>query len=57
MLLGFWRGFRSDELVNLCVENTEVTLDQGMACYLGRSKGDRQLQGRVFKCPVNRPGF
>ncbi|MBA4215174.1 MAG: Tn3 family resolvase, partial [Polaromonas sp.] len=25
MLLGFWRGFRSDELVNLRVENTEVT--------------------------------
>ena len=52
MLLGFWRGFRSDELVNLRVENTEVTAGQGMACYLGRSKGDRQLQGRVFKCPA-----
>ena len=52
MLLGFWRGFRSDELVNLRVENTEVTPGQGMACYLGRSKGDRQLQGRVFKCPA-----
>jgi len=52
MLLGFWRGFRSDELVNVRVENTEVTPGQGMACYLGRSKGDRQLQGRVFKCPA-----
>lgn len=52
MLLGFWRGFRSDELVNLRVENTEVTPGQGMDCYLGRSKGDRQLQGRVFKCPA-----
>lgn len=52
MLLGFWRGFRSDELVNLQIENTEVTPGQGMACYLGRSKGDRQLQGRVFKCPA-----
>lgn len=52
MLLGFWRGFRSDELVNLRVKNIEVTLGQGMACYLGRSKGDRQLQGRVFKCPA-----
>ena len=51
-LLGFWRGFRSDELVNLRVENTEVTPGQGLACYLGRSKGDRQLQGRVFKCPA-----
>ena len=52
MLLGFWRGFRSDELVNLRVENIEVTLGEGMTCYLGRSKGDRQLQGRVFKCPA-----
>jgi len=52
MLLGFWRGFRSDELVNLRVENIEITTGQGMACYLGRSKGDRQLQGRVFKCPA-----
>ncbi|OYY32217.1 MULTISPECIES: site-specific integrase [unclassified Polaromonas] len=52
MLLGFWRGFRSDELVNLRIENTEVTPGQGMACYLGRSKGDRQLQGRSFQCPA-----
>ena len=52
MLLGFWRGFRSDELVNLRVENTQVTPGEGLACYLGRSKGDRQLQGRVFKCPA-----
>jgi len=52
MLLGFWRGFRADELVHLRVEHTEVTPDQGMACYLGRSKADRQWQGRVFKCPA-----
>jgi len=52
LLLGFWRGFRSDELVNLRVENTEVTPGQGMACYLGRSKGDRQLLGRTFQCPA-----
>ncbi|MDO9135046.1 site-specific integrase [Hydrogenophaga sp.] len=52
VLLGFWRGFRSDELVNLRVENIEVTPGQGMACYLGRSKGDRHHQGRVFKCPA-----
>ncbi|MBI2747417.1 MAG: site-specific integrase [Burkholderiales bacterium] len=52
MLLGFWRGFRSDELVNLRVESIEVTPGQGMACYLGRSKGDRQLRGRTFQCPA-----
>ena len=52
MLLGFWRGFRSDELVNLRIEHIEVTPGKGMACYLGRSKGDRQHQGRVFRCPT-----
>ncbi|WP_252374186.1 site-specific integrase [Hydrogenophaga sp. 2FB] len=52
LLLGFWRGFRSDELVNLRVENIAVTPGQGMTCYLGRSKGDRQHQGRVFRCPA-----
>ena len=52
MLLGFWRGFRSDELVNLRVENIQVSPGEGLACYLGRSKGDRQMQGRVYKCPA-----
>ena len=52
MLLGFWRGFRSDELVHLRVENIQVSPGEGLACYLGRSKGDRQMQGRVFKCPA-----
>ena len=52
LLLGFWRGFRSDELVNLRVENIQVSPGEGLACYLGRSKGDRQMQGRVYKCPA-----
>ncbi|MDP3324283.1 MAG: tyrosine-type recombinase/integrase [Hydrogenophaga sp.] len=52
LLLGSWRGFRSDELVNLRVENIQVSPGEGLACYLGRSKGDRQLQGRVYKCPA-----
>lgn len=52
LLLGFWRGFRSDELVNLRVENVEVSPGEGLSCYLSRSKGDRQMQGRVYKCPA-----
>lgn len=52
LLLGFWRGFRSDELVNLRIEHIEVIPGQGMACYLSRSKGDRQMKGRVFRCPA-----
>lgn len=52
LLLGFWRGFRSDELVNLRVQNVEISPGEGLYCYLSRSKGDRQMQGRVYKCPA-----
>jgi integrase len=52
LLLGFWRGFRSDELVNLLVENVEVAPGEGLSCYLFRSKGDRQMQGRIYRCPA-----
>jgi hypothetical protein len=52
LLLGFWRGFRADELVNLRVENVELSPDEGLTCYLPRSKGDRQLEGRTFRCPA-----
>jgi integrase len=52
VLLGFWRGFRSDELVNLCIEFIEIKPGEGMTCYLPRSKGDRQLEGRRFSCPA-----
>jgi len=52
VLLGFWRGFRSDELANLCIEFIEIKPGEGMTCYLPRSKGDRQLEGRRFSCPA-----
>ena len=52
LLLGFWRGFRSDELVNLQVENVDVSPGEGLSCYLSRSKGDRQMQGRIYMCPA-----
>lgn len=52
VLLGFWRGFRSDELVNLRVEFIEISPGEGLACFLPRSKGDRQLEGRSFSCPA-----
>jgi site-specific recombinase XerD len=52
LLLGFWRGFRSDELVNLRVENLKITPGEGLVCYLPRSKGDRQMQGREYSCPA-----
>ncbi|MBL8450170.1 MAG: tyrosine-type recombinase/integrase [Dechloromonas sp.] len=52
LLLGFWRGFRSDELVRLRIEHVDVVSGQGMTCFLPRSKGDRQLEGRRFQCPA-----
>lgn len=51
ILLGFWRGFRSDELVRLTVENVQIVSKEGMTCYLDRSKGDRQTLGKTYKCP------
>lgn len=52
LLLGFWRGFRADELVNLRIEHVEVIAGEGLVCYLPRSKGDRQSEGRTFRCPA-----
>lgn len=51
ILLGFWRGFRSDELARLTVENVQIVSTEGMTCYLDRSKGDRQALGKTYKCP------
>ena len=52
LLLGFWRGFRGDELVRLRVEGIELLPGQGMRCYLSQSKGDRQQQGRSYRVPA-----
>lgn len=52
LLLGFWRGFRGDELKRLQVEFIELAPNEGMSCFLAQSKGDRQLQGRTFKVPA-----
>jgi len=52
VLLGFWRGFRSDELCRLQVEHLQVMPGQGMTLYLCRSKGDRKALGRTYKVPA-----
>jgi site-specific recombinase XerD len=39
LLLGFWRGFRSDELISLEAQNVELVPGQGMICFLPRTKG------------------
>lgn len=51
LLIGFWRGFRSDELTRLQFEHISVNAGVGMQCYLPYSKGDREATGQAFFCP------
>lgn len=52
VLLGFWRGFRGDELIRLKVEHVKLVPGQGMTCFLPRSKGDRHNLGTTYKVPA-----
>lgn len=52
VLLGFWRGFRSDDLTRLQVEHVQVFPGEGLVLYLPRSKTDRTNQGREYKVPA-----
>ncbi|MFC7519030.1 site-specific integrase [Herbaspirillum sp. GCM10030257] len=52
LLLGFWRGFRGDELTRLRAEHVEVVPGQGMNCYFPVTKTDRQVRGTTFKAPA-----
>jgi len=54
LLLGFWRGFRGDELARLRVEHVDAVAGEGMTCFLAQSKGDRDARGRTFKAPALR---
>lgn len=50
--LGFWRGFRSDELCRLQFEHVQVDPGVGMTCFIPRTKSDRAALGQTFECPV-----
>lgn len=52
LLLGFWRGFRGDELTRLRVEHVDVAPGEGMTCFLPQTKGDRGHRGTSFKAPA-----
>lgn len=52
LLMGFWRGFRSDELCRMVIEHIELAPTQGMNIYLPRSKSDRTNQGREYRTPA-----
>jgi integrase len=50
--LGFWRGFRSDELCGLQFEHVKVEPGVGMTCFIPRTKSDRAALGQTFECPA-----
>lgn len=50
LLLGFWRGFRSDELSRVCIEHVELQPGEGMALYLPHTKTEHS--GATFKAPA-----
>ena len=52
VLLGFWRGFRGDELLRLQVEHLHLVPGEGMTCFLAQSKSDRQNVGRTYRVPA-----
>lgn len=52
VLLGFWRGFRGDELIRLQVQHLQIVPGQGMVCFLPHSKSDRQNAGRSYNVPA-----
>lgn len=52
VLIGFWRGFRGDELSRLQVEHTQAQAGVGVTFYLPHSKGDRQHLGTTFRTPA-----
>ena len=52
ILLGFWRGFRSDELCRLEIEHVQATPGAGISLYLPRSKSDRDNLGKTYQTPA-----
>lgn len=52
VLIGFWRGFRGDELTRLTVDDTQASRGEGITFFLYRTKGDRQYEGTTFHTPA-----
>ncbi|PWB35054.1 Tn3 family resolvase [Pseudomonas sp. SDI] len=52
LLIGFWRGFRGDELARLRVEHIQAQAGVGMQLYLPQSKGDRHGRGVQHRTPA-----
>ncbi len=52
LLIGFWRGFRSDELCRLKVEHIQAEAGAGMRLFLPQSKSDRENLGTTHFAPA-----
>lgn len=52
LLLGFWRAFRADELVNMRIEEVEAVRGKGLTCRPGRTKTTDEGEDRAFHCPA-----
>ncbi|MFT3931055.1 MAG: site-specific integrase [Spongiibacteraceae bacterium] len=52
VLIGFWRGFRSDELGSLRVEHITAIPDEGMTLFVPSTKTERSGYGATFKTPA-----
>jgi integrase len=52
VLIGFWRGFRGDELARLTLENTKAYSGEGITFFLPHTKGDRLHEGTTFQTPA-----
>src|SRR3954454_6310483 len=52
VLLGFWRGFRSDELNRLRMEHITIEPGRDMTLFLPRTKSDRAQLGTAFRAPA-----
>ncbi|MGF0237811.1 site-specific integrase [Rhodococcus sp. IEGM1300] len=52
ILLGFWRGFRSDELCRVQIEHVQATEGSGITVFLPRTKSDRDNLGHTYQTPA-----
>lgn len=52
ILLGFWRGFRSDELCRVQIDHVQAVDGSGISVYLPRSKSDRENLGKTYQTPA-----
>ncbi len=53
-MIGFWRGFRGDELARMRVEHVQARVGEVITIFLPQSKGDRGNLGATYETPALR---